>query len=134
VDHQAVQNANLWPLAVYVAAVLLLAAAMIGLSYILGERHTGRTTGEPYESGIMPTGAAWIRFDVKYYLVAMFFVIFDLESIFIFAWAVAVKEAGWGGYLAIVIFIGILMAALFYLWRMGALDWGTLRQKRRTGV
>ena len=133
-DHRVVQVANLWPLAVYMAAVLLLAAAMIGLSYILGERHTGRTTGEPYESGIMPTGAAWIRFDVKYYLVAMFFVIFDIESIFIFAWAVAVKEAGWGGYLAIVIFIGILMAALFYLWRMGALDWGNLRQKRRTGV
>ncbi|MGZ3595491.1 MAG: NADH-quinone oxidoreductase subunit A [Syntrophales bacterium] len=133
-DHQAVQNANLWPLAVYMAAVLLLAAAMIGLSYVLGERHMGRTTGEPYESGIMPTGAAWIRFDVKYYLVAMFFVIFDLESIFIFAWAVAVKEAGWGGYLAILIFIGILMAALFYLWTMGALDWGTLKQKRRTDV
>ena len=130
-DHRAMQVASLWPLAIYVAAVLLLAAAMIGLSYILGERHTGRTTGEPYESGIMPTGAAWIRFDVKYYLVAMFFVIFDLESIFIFAWAVAVKEAGWGGYLAIVIFIGILMTALFYLWRMGALDWGTSKQERR---
>jgi NADH-quinone oxidoreductase subunit A len=130
-DHQAAQSASLWPLAVYIAAVLLLAAAMIGLSYILGERHTGRATGEPYESGIMPTGAAWIRFDVKYYLVAMFFVIFDLESIFIFAWAVCVKEAGWGGYLAIVIFIGILIAALFYLWRMGALDWGTLKQERR---
>lgn len=130
-DHQAVQSANLWPLAVYMAAVLLLAAAMIGLSHVLGERHTGRVTGEPYESGIMPTGAAWIRFDVKYYLVAMFFVIFDLESIFIFAWAVAVKEAGWGGYLAIVVFIGILMVALFYLWRMGALDWGTLKQERR---
>jgi len=121
---------NLWPLAVYVAAVLLLAATMIGLSYILGERHTGRSTGEPYESGLMPTGAAWIRFDVKYYLIAMFFVIFDLESIFIFAWAVAVREAGWSGYLAIVIFIVILMAALLYLWRMGALDWGTLKQKR----
>lgn len=130
-DHRAVQYANLWPLAVYVVAVLLLAAAIIGLSYILGERHTGRVTGEPYESGIMPTGAAWIRFDVKYYLVAMFFVIFDLESIFIFAWAVSVKEAGWGAYLAIAIFIGILMAALFYIWRMGVLDWGTLKQKRR---
>jgi len=121
---------NLWPLAVYVAAVLFLAVTMIGLSYILGERHTGRSTGEPYESGLMPTGAAWIRFDVKYYLIAMFFVIFDLESIFIFAWGVAVREAGWSGYLAIVIFIVILMAALFYLWRMGALDWGTLKQKR----
>ncbi|HVO67283.1 MAG TPA: NADH-quinone oxidoreductase subunit A [Syntrophales bacterium] len=129
-EHQAMQCHNLWPLAVYVAAVLLLAVTMIGLSYILGERHTGRSTGEPYESGLMPTGAAWIRFDVKYYLIAMFFVIFDLESIFIFAWGVAVREAGWSGYLAIVIFIVILMAALFYLWRMGALDWGTLKQKR----
>jgi NADH-quinone oxidoreductase subunit A len=130
-DRDAMQIVSLWPLAVYIAAVILLACAMIGLSYVLGERHTGRVTGEPYESGIMPTGAAWIRFDVKYYLVAMFFVIFDLESIFIFAWAVAVKEAGWGGYLAIAIFIGILMAALFYLWRMGALDWGTLKHERR---
>ena len=130
-DHQTMQVQNLWPLAVYVVAVILLAVTMIGLSYVLGERHMGRSTGEPYESGLMPTGAAWIRFDVKYYLIAMFFVIFDLESIFIFAWAVAVREAGWSGYLAIVIFIGVLMAALLYLWRMGALDWGTLKQKRQ---
>ena len=133
-DHQVINADSLWPLAIYVAAVLVLAAAMIGLSYILGERHVGRSTGEPYESGLVPTGAAWIRFDVKYYLIAMFFVIFDLESIFIFAWAVAVKEAGWGGYLAIVIFIGILMAVLFYLWRMGALDWGTLKQRKAGGM
>ena len=133
-EHQATQVHNLWPLAVYVAAVFILAVVMIGLSYILGERHVGRSTGEPYESGLVPTGAAWIRFDVKYYLIAMFFVIFDLESIFIFAWAVAVKEAGWSGYLAIVIFIGILMAVLFYLWRMGALDWGTLKQKKAGGI
>jgi NADH-quinone oxidoreductase subunit A len=71
-----------------------------------------------------------MRFDVKYYLIAMFFVIFDLESIFIFAWAVAVRETGWSGYLAVAIFIGILMAALFYLWRTGALEWGSLKQKR----
>ena len=126
-DHQVAQSVSLWPLAVYITAVILLACAMIGLSYVLGERHKGRVTCEPYESGIMPTGTAWIRFDVKYYLVAMFFVIFDLESIFIFAWAVAVKEAGWGGYLAVVIFIGILIAALFYLWRMKALDWGDIK-------
>ena len=129
-EHQVVQVHNLWPLAVYLAAVLILAAAMLGLSYILGERHMGRSTGEPYESGLVPTGAAWIRFDVKYYLIAMFFVIFDLESIFIFAWAVAVREVGWSGYLAIVIFIGILAVSLFYLWRVGALDWATLKQKR----
>ncbi len=130
-DHRIIQVYNLRPLAVYVAAVILLVAAMIGLSYILGERHMGRSTGEPYESGLKPTGSAWIHFDVKYYLIAMFFVIFDLESIFIFAWAVAAREAGWSAYLAIVIFIGVLMGVLFYLWRMGALEWVTLKQKRQ---
>ena len=121
-------------MAVYVAAVLILIASMLGLSYILGERHRGRTTGEPYESGLPPTGSAWVRFDVKYYLLAVFFVIIDMESVFIFAWAVAVREAGWSGYFAVAVFIGILLAALFYLWRTGALDWAAPQQKanRRT--
>ena len=131
-DHQSLQIHDLWPMAVYVMAVLILTAAMLGLSHILGERHTGRTTGEPYESGLVPTGAAWIRFDVKYYLFAVFFVILDLESVFIFAWAVAVREAGWSGYLVIAAFIGILLAALFYLWRTGALDWVTSQKKKNS--
>lgn len=122
---QSLQIPDLWPLAVYVAAVLILTVSMLGLSFILGERHRGRTTGEPYESGLAPTGTAWIRFDVKYYLFAVFFVILDLESIFIFAWAVAVRDAGWAGYLVIAIFIGVLLAALFYLGKTGALDIGS---------
>lgn len=121
-NHQNLQIPDLWPLAVYIAAVLILTASLLGLSYILGERHRGKRTGEPYESGLVPTGTAWIRFDVKYYLYAVFFVILDLESIFIFAWAVTVREAGWAGYVVIVTFIGILLAALFYLWRAGALS------------
>ena len=119
-------------MAVYGAAVVFFTASVLGLSYILGERHRGRTTGEPYESGIKPTGAAWIRFDVKYYLLAVFFVILDMESVFIFAWAVAVREAGWSGYWIIAAFIGILLAALFYLLRTGALDWSNLPQQRKT--
>jgi NADH-quinone oxidoreductase subunit A len=103
---------------------------MIGLSWVLGERRTGRTRGEPYESGIAPTGTAWIRFDIKYFLVAVFFVIFDVESIFIFAWAVVARDAGLEGYLAIAVFIGVLMAALCYLWRMGALEWGEIKRDR----
>lgn len=82
--------------------------------------------GEPYESGIVSTGTAQVRFDVRFYLVAMFFVIFDLETIFIFAWAVAARELGWTGYVEILIFIGILIAVLVYLWRLGALDWTTI--------
>lgn len=113
----------LWPLAVYAAAVLLLAAFMLVSSYLLGQCHMDAGTAEPYESGIRPTGAAWIHFDVKYYLIAMFFVIFDVESIFIYAWAVSLREAGWTGFAAMAVFVGLLAAALAYLWRMGALDW-----------
>jgi NADH-quinone oxidoreductase subunit A len=61
----------------------------------------------------------------KFYLVAMFFVIFDLEAVFVIAWALAARPLGWAGYIEILIFIGVLMAALVYLWRLGALDWGT---------
>jgi NADH-quinone oxidoreductase subunit A len=130
-ESEAARIQELWPLAVYAAAALCLVAAMIGFSWLLGERHAGRTTGEPYESGLAPTGAAWIRFDIKYFLVAVFFVIFDVESLFVFAWAVVAREAGWSGYAAIVIFIAVLAAALVYLWRMGALDWGTIGRERR---
>jgi len=114
----------LWPLIAYFAAVVALAAAMVGLSYGLGQRHRERATGEPYESGIVSTGTARLRVSAQFYLVAMFFVVFDLEAAFIFAWAIAFRELGWAGYIEILIFIGVLLAALVYLWRMGALDWG----------
>jgi NADH-quinone oxidoreductase subunit A len=100
---------------------------MIGLSALLGQRHWQRTTGEPFESGMKPTGTARIRFDVKFYLMAMFFVIFDLEAVFIFAWAANVRQLGWFGYIEMLIFVGFLLLALFYLWRVGALEWGTKR-------
>ena len=122
--------AGLWPLAVYFVCVIALVAVMIGLSYLLGQRHRDRATGEPYESGIVSVGSARLRLSAKFYLVAMFFVIFDLEAVFIFAWAVAVRELGWAGYIEILIFIGVLVAALLYLWRLGALDWGTTAEKR----
>ncbi len=131
-EAQSPQTITLWPLAVYFAVSVALVAVMITLSYVLGQRHMERATGEPYESGIVSTGTAQVRFDVKYYLIAMFFVIFDLEAIFIFAWAVALRETGWAGYIEIVVFIGILVAVLVYLWRTGALEWGTPRKPRRT--
>jgi NADH-quinone oxidoreductase subunit A len=96
---------------------------MLGLSYVLGEHHRDRSTAEPYESGIIPTGSARLRLSVKFYLTAMFFVIFDLEAAFIFAWAIAFRQVGWTGYIEILIFVGVLLAGLVYLWRQGALDW-----------
>lgn len=125
---------NLWALGLYFLVVLLLVAAMLALSYVLGQRHKQEATGSPYESGIISQGSARVRFSAKFYLVAMFFVVFDLEAVFIFAWAVAARELGWIGYSELVVFVAILMAALAYLWRMGALDWsprsGSVRLRR----
>jgi NADH-quinone oxidoreductase subunit A len=119
----------LWPLVVYFFAVILIVGGMIAFSYILGQRHREKATGEPYESGIVSTGTAHLRFDIKFYLVAVFFVIFDLEAVFLFAWAVSLKQAGWTGYAEMLVFIAILVAALVYIWRLGGLDWGTAKQK-----
>ncbi len=123
-NHGDAISTELWPLFVYFAAVLGLVVVMITLSYFLGERHREKQTDEPYESGVMSTGTARVRFDIKFYLIAMFFVIFDLEAVFIFAWAVSVRENGWPGYIEMLIFIGILSAALLYIWKLGALEWG----------
>jgi len=95
---------------------------MLGLSYFLGESHKERTTGEPYESGMVVTGSARVRFDANFYLIAVFFVIFDLETLFIISWAVNVRELGWRGYIGMLFFVGTLLVALVYLWRVGALE------------
>ena len=114
----------IWPLAVYSGAVLLLAVIMIALSHILGERHEERATHKEYESGIVPTGTSRVRFPAHFFMIAMFFVIFDLETAFIITWAVAFQELGWEGYLAVLVFIIELAVVLFYIWRIGALDFG----------
>ena len=82
----------MWPLGVYFALVLLLVAGMLVVSYLLGQRHHQRSTGEPYEGGILSEGSARVRLSAKFYLVAMFFVIFDLEAVFLFAWAVTARS------------------------------------------
>jgi len=118
----------IWPLVVYFGAILVIVAFMLVLSFFLGQRHRERATGEPYESGIVSTGSAQVRFDIKFYLIAVFFLIFDLEAVFIYTWAVVARETGWTGYAEILIFIGVLTAGLAYLWRQGALDWGKSRR------
>ncbi len=118
---------TLWPLGLYFLIALVVAGSMIGLSFILGERHSDRATGQPYESGIVSTGTARVRLSVKFYIVAMLFVIFDLEAVFIFAYAVAYEEVGWAGYAGLLVFVAVLAVALIYEYRMGALDWEPVR-------
>ncbi|MCL4473317.1 MAG: NADH-quinone oxidoreductase subunit A [Actinobacteria bacterium] len=129
----AIMTTELWPLAVYLGVVLFLTGSLLVLSYFLGQRHREAETDKPYESGIISTGTARVRFDIKFYQNAIFFVIFDLEVMFIISWAVAIREAGWSGYIEIVIFIGVLAAALAYLWRQGALDWGPQPRETDSG-
>jgi NADH-quinone oxidoreductase subunit A len=121
---------RLWPFGLYIILVFGLVTLMLSLSYILGQRHSERATGDPYEGGIVSEGSAHVRFDLKFYLVAMFFVIFDLESVFVFSWAVAARKLGWPGYWEVLIFIAVLVATLVYLWRLGALDWNLRRRAR----
>lgn len=118
------QNNTLWPFIAFAIIVLCLIGVMIGLSYVLGERHKEKTTDEPYESGIPPTGDAHLRFPSSFYLIAMFFVIFDLDAAFIMLWAVSFRELGLPGYIGIVIFIAILLVLLVYELSIGALDFG----------
>lgn len=113
-----------WPFMIYAAVVLLLVGVMIGLSWVLGERHKEKLTDEPYESGIPPTGNARLRFSSHFYLIAIFFVIFDLDAVFIFAWAISFRELGFAGYLGILVFIGILLVVLVYEIGIKALDFG----------
>ena len=122
--------ADLWPMILYLVLLIGLISLMLLGPYFLGTRRKARATGEPYESGIVPVGSAQYRVPIPFYLFAIFFVIFDLEAVFLFAWAVSVKEVGWAGFIEATVFVVILFVALIYLWRMGALDWRTTRQKR----
>jgi NADH-quinone oxidoreductase subunit A len=118
-------------LSVYVVAAFGLVGLMLGASYLLGGRDHGRAKEDPFESGAVAVGSAQIKMPAKFYLVAMFFVIFDVEAVFLYAWAVSVRQNGWTGFVAATVFIAVLLAALFYLWRVGALDWAPGRDGRQ---
>jgi len=126
---QTILAGNLLQLIIYFGAVVAITCIMLGGSYLLGQRHRAKAADEPFESGIVPAGDVHIRFSVQFYLLAIFFVIFDMESVFLFAWAVALQESGWPGFTEALVFIGVLIAVLVYLWLIGALDWRTRRQR-----
>ncbi len=119
----------LWPFVLYGVSVVLLVSGILLVSYILGEKHSERTTDETYESGITSTGSGRLRFPVHFYIVAMFFVIFDLETAFFISWAVSIRESGWTGYIAILVFAFILIVVLVYELKTGALDFGPSGKK-----
>ena len=127
-------------IAVYLALALLVTAVMIIGPSLLGERHQRKSfrrgergTADPYESGIDPTGTAKLRVPLQYYLIAMLFVIFDLEAVYLYGWALVAREAGWLGLAEVTVFIALLVVALIYLWRVGALEWKVQRRRLEAG-
>ncbi len=123
----AAQN---WSVGVFVFGVVFICVFMLFIPRLLGGRDWGRAKNEPFESGVVPFGSPRLRLSAKFYLVAMFFVIFDVEALFLYAWSVSVRESGWAGFIEVTIFIAILLAGLVYIWRMGALDWAPADRRR----
>ena len=118
---------GVWDLAsfgLYAFMVAVILAVLMFLATWLGRRRPYPEKDLPYESGVIPTGGARLRFPVQFYLVAIFFIIFDLEAVFIYSWAVAFDLLGWPGFLYIVFFIAALFAGLVYIWKKKGLEWG----------
>jgi len=121
---------ELFPLIVYTAMALLLVGGLLFAAWWLGERRRDPVKDAAYESGVIPSGTARLACPVPFYLVAIFFIVFDVESVFIFIWAVAWDLLGISGLMHITVFICVLLLGLLWLWRKGGLDWGPAREAR----
>jgi NADH-quinone oxidoreductase subunit A len=117
---------------VFSAMIFALIAFFLFISWWLGEKKPNPEKLRAYESGIIPTGTARLRYPVPFYLVAIFFLIFDVEGAYIFSWAVACRELGWSGWFQISFFIIMLILGLVYIWKKGGLEWGPTSKKSLT--
>jgi NADH-quinone oxidoreductase subunit A len=120
-----------FPVLLQALVAMLLAAGLLTVSYLLGKRVKNRVKDMPYESGIVPTGDARQRFSVKFYLVAMLFIVFDIEAIFLYPWAVVYRELLMPGFIEMLIFVILILSGFFYIWKKGALDWSGADSKRK---
>src|SRR5579864_4078313 len=121
-----------FPVLLQVAIAMAVATLMLGLSYVLGKRVRDRVKDMPYESGIIPTGDARQRFSVKFYLVGMLFIVFDIEAIFLYPWAVVYRELKMFAFVEMLIFIIFILSGFFYIWKKGALDWSGADKVRQS--
>jgi NADH-quinone oxidoreductase subunit A len=111
---------------------VVLAATLVLISYALGKKVRNRVKDTPYESGIVPTGDARSRFSVKFYLVAMLFILFDIEAIFLYPWAVVYRELKMFGFVEMLVFVILILSGFFYIWKKGALEWAHPERPDRT--
>src|SRR6195952_4025128 len=116
--------AEYWfPVLVQAVLAMVIAAALVTLSFVIGHKVKNKVKDMPYECGIAPTGDAQHRFSVKFYLVAMIFILFDIEAIFLYPWAVVFKQLKMFGFLEMFTFVILILAGFFFIWKKGVLDW-----------
>lgn len=112
-----------FPVLVQIAIAALVAAALVGLSYFLGNKVKDVIKDTPYECGIAPTGSARERFSVKFYLVGIVFILFDIEAVFLYPWAVVYRQLKMFAFVEMLLFVVLILSGFFYIWKKGALDW-----------
>jgi NADH:ubiquinone oxidoreductase subunit 3 (chain A) len=116
-------NEVYFPVLLQAAIAMTIASALIGISFLLGKKVRNRVKDMPYECGIVPTGSARERFSVKFYLVGMLFIVFDIEAVFLYPWVVVYRDFKMVAFVEMLIFIALVLAGFFYVWKKGALDW-----------
>ena len=112
-----------FPVLVQIVIAVAIAAALVALSFFLGKRVRDRVKDSPYECGIAPTGSARERFSVKFYLVGIVFILFDIEAVFLYPWTVVYRELRMFAFVEMLLFIVLILSGFFYIWKKGALDW-----------
>src|SRR5215813_2248871 len=112
-----------FPVLLQALIAMALAAGLLTVSYLLGKRVINKVKDTPYESGIVPTGDARQRFSVKFYLVGMLFILFDIEAIFLYPWVVVYRYLKMVGFVEMLVFVILILSGFFYIWKKGALDW-----------
>jgi NADH-quinone oxidoreductase subunit A len=112
-----------FPVLVQGLLAMAVAAGLLTVSFLLGKRVRNRAKDMPYESGMVPTGDARQRFSVKFYLVGMLFILFDIEAIFLYPWVVVYREFKVAAFVEMLIFVVLILSGFFYIWKKGALDW-----------
>ena len=112
-----------FPVLLQALIAMTVAGGMLGASYLLGNRVRNRVKDMPYECGITPVGSARERFSVKFYLVAMLFILFDIEAIFLYPWVVVFRDLKMVAFVEMLVFVVLIVSGFFYIWKKGVLDW-----------
>jgi NADH-quinone oxidoreductase subunit A len=120
-----------FPVMVQALVAMALAAGLLTVSRLLGKRLRNRVKDTPYESGIVPTGDARQRFSVKFYLVGMLFILFDIEAIFLYPWVVVFRDLKMMAFAEMLVFVFLILSGFFYIWKKGALDWSGINASSR---